>query len=351
MFRYHNLPKLATKEDPLHIHKILGIICLINYGYRYYLLFTGGTMDLDNQTAIILLGCHAALSTSSLVFHIPSVRNPKAPMIYPEYRLHSIIFVWRSVVCFLLTYYGADTAYRFATCIATMVLADTITSQFSTTNKTTTMRNMPFDNRVDKELQLRITRMQSAQQIGATLYMFGNLDACFSPMFAIQFAAFLMTMVRKNIINSTAWHTLYNMSLWINVFCFWSLPLEYVAIQPFLNYGLYYWRFSFDRRTLSVETSSVKESFNPYAHSPSKPPPSKNHSIPTLILRSDPVHSSLRPCPYRILGNKYLGLTLAYLVFRSGVGEKMAGFIGPTEMVVRNAIIFAYFSAQISNLR
>ena len=42
----------------------------------------------------------------------------------------------------------------------------------------------------------------------------------------------------------------------------------------------------------SGETSS--------AHSPSKPPSSKNHSIPTLILRSDPVHSSLRPCPFSV---------------------------------------------------
>ena len=41
-------------------------------------------------------------------------------------------------------------------------------------------------------------------------------------------------------------------------------------------------------------------SFNPYAHSPSKPPLSKNHSIPPLILRSDPVHSSLRNCPLSV---------------------------------------------------
>lgn len=317
MFRPHNIPKLATKEDPLHIHKTLGVICLANYGYRFYLLLVHGTMNLDNSTAIILLGCHAALSTSSLVFHIPSVRNPKAPMIYPEYRLHSILFVWRSVVCFLLTYYGADTAYRYAACMATMILADTITSQFSTTNKTTTMRNMPFDNTIGDELQRRITRMQSAQQIGATLYMLGNLDSCFSPMLAIQIAAFLMTLVRKNIIDSTAWHTVYNMSLWINIFCFWSLPLEYIVIQPFMNYGLYYWRFSFTKN--SGERCSQE----------------------------------LDRQTHQILGNKYLGLTAAYLVFRSGVGEKMAIIIrgvGNLDAIVRNAIILAYIAAQIVNL-
>jgi hypothetical protein len=190
--------------------------------------------------------------------------------------------------------------------MATMSMADAITSQFSTTNKTTTMRNMPFDKTVDKELQLRITRMQSAQQIGATLYMLGNLDSCFSPILAIQIAAFLMTLVRKNIIDSTAWHTVYNLSLWINVFCFWSLPLEYVVVQPFMNYGLYYWRFSIDRRA------------------------------------------------HLVLGNKYLGLTAAYLVLQSGIGEKMAIIIrgvGNLEPIIRNAIILAYIAEQIYNCR
>jgi len=183
-----------------------------------------------------------------------------------------------------------------------MGIADSITALYP--SKSTTMRDMPFDKTVGEDLQRKITRMQSAQQIGAMLYMFGNLDACFSPMFAIQLAAFLMTMVRKNIIDSTAWHSLYNMSLWINIFCFWSLPLEYVVVQPFVNYGVYYWRFSFDRRT------------------------------------------------HLILGNKYLGLIAAYMVLRSGAGEKMVGFINnDAEHVVRNAIIMAYFAAQYCNLK
>jgi len=176
---------------------------------------------------------------------------------------------------------------------------------------------MPFDNTIGDELQRRITRMQSAQQIGATLYMLGNLDSCFSPMLAIQIAAFLMTLVRKNIIDSTAWHTVYNMSLWINIFCFWSLPLEYIVIQPFMNYGLYYWRFSFTKN--SGERCSQE----------------------------------LDRQTHQILGNKYLGLTAAYLVFRSGVGEKMAIIIrgvGNLDAIVRNAIILAYIAAQIVNL-
>ena len=58
----------------------------------------------------------------------------------------------------------------------------------------------------------------------------------------------------------------------------------------------------------SVETSFVKESFNPSAHSP------ENHSIPPLILRSDPVHPSDKSQYVYLLvstsGSTYVGATV-----------------------------------------
>lgn len=91
------LKKLKTKEDPHHLHKTLGIFCLFNYVYRYYLLLSVGNMRLNNLYGILSILVHAALSLSSLIFYIPLKRNPLKPMIYPEYRLHSIIFALRSV--------------------------------------------------------------------------------------------------------------------------------------------------------------------------------------------------------------------------------------------------------------
>ena len=247
MFRLHNSYKLVTKEDPLHIHKLFGIICLANYGYRYYLLIQNGSMDLDNHTATTLVLCHATLSCSSILFHIPSIRNKSAPMIYPEYRLHSIIFVMRSVICFFLTYYDCSILYKFGACYLTMIMADIVTARYRSDNQNTTMRDMPFDPRIKEDEQRKIILMQSSQQIGATLYMFGNLDSCFSPMFAIQLAAFLMTLVRKNIIDSNMWHLIYNVSLWMNAFCFYSIPVGYLFIEPILFHIFYYWRFSVDK--------------------------------------------------------------------------------------------------------
>ena len=312
MFRLHNSHKLATKEDPYHIHKILGAICLCHFGYRYYLLFSRGCMNLDNTTAAVFVGIHGALSCSSLIFHIPGIRNKTAPMIYPEYRLHSILFVLRSVVCYFFVYNRFSIVYRFAACYSTMILADIVTFAYSNHLYTTTMRDMPFDKRIGEEEQRKITMMQSSQQIGATLYMLGNLDSCFSPMFAIQLAAFLMTLVRKSIIDSNAWHLLYNLSLWINAFCFFSLPIEYVLVQPVLYYAFYYWRFSFGRTPPNI-----------------------------------------------FYGNKYVGWTFVFLAFymqeQQHIGlfpdKKMANIIVHygLDPVVRSVLIIGYFVMQINN--
>ena len=319
MFRPHNTHKLVTKEDPYHIHKTIGIICLANYGYRYYLLFTTGDMNLDNNVAAVFVGAHAALSLSSLIFHIPAMRNKSAPMIYPEYRLHSIIFALRSCICFFLTWHRCSIVYKFAVCYLTMLGADVVTKKYNPGNepKSTTMRDMPFDNKIGGSEQRQITLMRSSQQIGATLYMLGNLETSFSPMFAIQFAAFLMTLVRKSIIDSTAWHIIYNLSLWINVFCFYSksLPIGYVVFQPVVYYAFDYWRF--------------------YKCN------NKNYSV--------------------IFGNKYIGWTAVFAAFyiydKGAFDKKIANIFddyyygGELDMIIRHIFIIGYLVIQLQKSR
>ena len=102
---YENLHKLNTKEDSTYLHKYLGGICLCNFVYRFGIYFIYGNMNLNNNFALTLIGTHGLLSISSLIFHIPSIRNPSKPMIYPEFRLHSIIFAIRSVfICYQYYY-------------------------------------------------------------------------------------------------------------------------------------------------------------------------------------------------------------------------------------------------------
>ena len=232
-----NLHKLVTKEDPTHIHKLLGLCSLINYMYRYYLLLCYGSMFLNTQFDLALIGMHGLLSVSSLIFHIPRKRHSKMPMIYPEFRLHSIAFGLRSVVCCFIDYYGSEYKlyYKMGACFGTMMVADIITKQYAEPGDTT-MRAMPYAENTPNEDIRKITKFHSKQQVSATICMLINMDSAFSPLFAIQFAAFLMTMVRKSIINPNTWHLLYSWALMINIFTINTTSLSQFVINTITIY-------------------------------------------------------------------------------------------------------------------
>jgi hypothetical protein len=122
-------------------------------------------------------------------------------------------------------------------CGSTLIIADVITKYYNPSGKNgKTMRNMPFDPSIKIEDQNQITMMHSYSQIGATLFMFGNIDSAFSPMFAIQLAALLMTLVRKGIIDAYMWHLIYSMSLWINYLLFTSFTPGFFLLLQIIFY-------------------------------------------------------------------------------------------------------------------
>lgn len=229
---YENLYKLNTKEDSTFLHKGLGGLILLHFLYRYFLYFRYGSMFFSRPLDLFLINLHGVLSISSLLFHIPSLRNPLKPMIYPEFRLHSILFALRSIFVCNIYYYQLSSYYVIFTCFGTMMSADIITFFYNWNGKNgNTMRNMPFESKIDFNLQMEVIQMHSIMQIGATSFMLGNIETAFSPLFAIQLAAFLMTMVRKSIISTTMWHAIYSLSLWINIGFYNSLSTEYLILQ------------------------------------------------------------------------------------------------------------------------
>lgn len=239
--KYYLFYKLITHEDGYHVHKILGIFALTNFCYRYASYFRHGTMFLDTQYGLYSLVLHALLSVSSLMFHIPSVRNMSHPMIYPEFRLHSIVFALRSIACSFLHYYNAEPILIYGVCILTMLSADFITWTHKKMSIGTTMRCMPYPEEFSIETRRDITKMHSYSQIGATLYMLGNMETSFAPLLAIQTAALLMTLVRKNIIDAKTWHALYSLSLWSNYLLLPSLGLgKFLLIQLLFHIHYFY---------------------------------------------------------------------------------------------------------------
>ena len=220
-FKSRNLFKLVTREDPNFIHKALGFSCLINFIYQFTHLFRYGKMNLrNNQYAPLLIILHGLLSVSSFIFHVPLNRHKGLPMIYKEFRLHSIIFALRSVFCALCFYYKLNLVFNVFFINLTMICADIVTKLYEAETKT--MRGMPYSRDFKEEDKKKVTYMHSVQQFGATMFMIGNIDSAFAPLLAIQIAAFLMTLVRKSIISELDWHRLYSISLWLNIFVYWS---------------------------------------------------------------------------------------------------------------------------------
>lgn len=105
--------RLVTKEDPGHVHKVLGCLALLSFAWRLVVVsFIGADDDADMgfashpQWTIPTLALHLALSWSSFFFTIPPQRiKTDGGRIWPEYRLHSSIFATRSLACIAVNAY------------------------------------------------------------------------------------------------------------------------------------------------------------------------------------------------------------------------------------------------------
>lgn len=209
-----NLYKLNTHEDKFHLHKILGVLALSNFIFRFSSYFIYGDMRFDILPHSILI--HLLLPISSLIFKISSKRHESLAIIYPELRLHSIIFTARSVICYYLYYYNQPLYYRMIVCILTNISADIVTMLCG---QKSTIRGVNMEHLNEKEERsLKIS--YSVSQILATLLMLSRMDNIFFVLFPIQYAAFGMTLVKKGIINSKIYNELYA----------WSLLLGYLFI-------------------------------------------------------------------------------------------------------------------------
>lgn len=110
--------RLITKEDPIHLHKVLGIMALVSFYYRYAvvrgsanLLGFGDNLSLDYLTMAI----HMALSGSAIIFHVLRNRLFSHPLIiYEEYRLHAIVFTLRGTLVYLFAVFVKPAVQQYA---------------------------------------------------------------------------------------------------------------------------------------------------------------------------------------------------------------------------------------------
>lgn len=229
--------KLFTREDPQNIHKVCGLFVLIHFVIRFYQMLFG---DLSagfgsrmgqgaNFTGVLCLVPHSILSLSSLIFHtVPIERIVGQPMIWQEFRAHSIIFSMRSIVATLCAwtsvYSQHDAVVRKVTVAVSSLsilmanhLAEKVTKKLCPCKMESTTATMPYWENCSTATQRRFKSFYAYSQFLATLACLSMSNPAwpFAVLLPIQLAAFLMTMVRKGFLSTKSYHIIYTFSLMI----------------------------------------------------------------------------------------------------------------------------------------
>ena len=204
--------RLVTKEDPYHVHKTLGIACFLHYLYQFSRYTLGYPILTSPFTVVFAICLHLSLNLSSFIFRVPKLRFTK-PIIWNEFRAHNLLFVFRSCAVMGLNLIAPEIRlYKCLVLFYVLICADVITSW----TKTKTTRNMPYWDGCTEFREKSHKFYYAVSQFEATLACLSHSPVSpFIVMMPIQIASILMTLVRKDIISTYAWHLLYTISLFI----------------------------------------------------------------------------------------------------------------------------------------
>ena len=193
--------RLITKDDPLHLHKTLGILALCSFAFR---LAHIGPSDMGFQTypqwTIPTILLHLCLTLSSFHFNLPKQRISYGGRLWPQARLHSAIFVCRSLVVMVL--YWIEDHFQlvpnytanFFVVLLSMCLADLATWSVGK-YKSNTIRDLSAPPSFKYFYSLM-------QFYATTRILFGmrRYSVPFVSVVLIQTGAFSATLRRKNLL-------------------------------------------------------------------------------------------------------------------------------------------------------
>jgi len=215
------MAKLFTNHDPYHIHKLIGLLCLIHFVLRFGLWVQHGTVfpqkmvefhtsipPLDLSNIALNIGClvmHLLLHATSFLLPVPAKRNFSAPMIWREFRLHNAVFGTRNIfltmVCLLEDRYLGGQNWmtallKWAMIMVAMQSADLVTHYFGDPDKRTT-NAMPYPKNSPQSLIDQQKSYYMFAQVGATGLCFVDASGTFGSLLGIEMASLLMTLVRS----------------------------------------------------------------------------------------------------------------------------------------------------------
>jgi len=216
---------LLTHHDPYHIHAFLGLFVLLSFLTRLINIIIYGVAFPITESKIFTYSCiisHGLLPLSSLLLPIPAKRNLSSPMIWPEFRLHSILFGLRHVIATFIEVADLwpESLWLSILCktiliLSVVLIAKLISQQYGDINVRTT-NAMPYPSYISQEKQLGVKYNYRIAQFYATIHaVIGDATCAYAPLMGIQAAPFLMTLVRKNIISALSYHRIYSISLYI----------------------------------------------------------------------------------------------------------------------------------------
>ena len=247
---------LFTNHDKYHIHKTLGLLAFCNFILRFYYAIIYGTSFPSFESKAFSCSCvliHALLPIASLTIPLPEKRNFAGPMIWKEFQLHSILFSCRHVLLTLITLlelwptqipaYMSGTKYRahallcecfikYLMIIGVIKVAAVITEKYGD-KETRTTNAMPYPGYLTEYEKTRIKCEYAKKQFGATIFAVfsGELASSlnFAPLYAIQSAPFMMTLVRKGKCETVHYHRVYSAML------VYPLYLYHVILRGFYS--------------------------------------------------------------------------------------------------------------------
>ena len=242
---------LFTNHDKYHIHKTLGLLAFCNFILRFYYAIAYGTSFPSFESKVFSGSCvliHALLPIASLTIPLPEKRNFSGPMIWKEFQLHSILFSCRHVLLTLITLLELwptqsrafskgiaimlESVIKYLMIIGFIKVAAVITEKYGDKEVRTT-NAMPYPGYLTEYEKTRIKCEYAKKQFGATIFAVfsGELASSlnFAPLYAIQSAPFMMTLIRKGKCETVHYHRVYSATL------LYPLYLYHIILRGFYS--------------------------------------------------------------------------------------------------------------------
>lgn len=239
------LSRLVTTEDPFHCHKIIAVVCVLNFVLQLKCRDIEDWTDISDVCTtyegemfeLIYFVPHVLLPLTSFFFHLPQRRVPGR--LWPEYRLHVLIFSMRHIAYLLLEWARLRYNTKFPSQInigvtfTTLAFAD-IASSWWGTKQSPTIRNFT----VHPAVKVFLSWTQIKVTLATMRYARLGMATQFGCLLIIQLNPFLMTLVRRGILSASTSEYIYSgvlLSHWLPPFLriLWKYGPAQLSTSPF----------------------------------------------------------------------------------------------------------------------